>query len=70
MTTSTSAWFGVPDTLLTTRVSELLDVKVLAPVAFVVAGVELLTVTALRLVTGVPPILTAKTNDGLPEPLV
>jgi hypothetical protein len=66
----TMASFGVPDTLLMTKVSELLDVNVFAAVAFVVAGVELLTVTALSPVTLVPPIFTAKTKDGEPEPLV
>lgn len=53
-----------------TKVRELLLVNEFAPEAFVVAGVELFTVTALRLVTGVPPMFTAKVKEGLPVPPV
>jgi len=66
----TMASFGTPVAPVTTKVSELLDVNVLAPVAVVVAGVELFTVTALRLVTAVAPIFTANVKAGDPVPLV
>lgn len=62
----TIACLGVPLTALITRVRELLLVNVLAADALVVAGVALVTVTAPRPVTFVPPICTANVKEGVP----
>jgi hypothetical protein len=53
-----------------TKVIWLLFVNVFAPVHAVVVADELLTLSALQLVTPVLPIFTSAVNDGVLDPFV